>query len=128
MSNADCCLSRFITCFVTVFATVIAITKDLADVEGDRKFGVETFSTRLGVRNVAYLGASAMQPCFICLHKLTTCGCKRIPAFRHAICVALLVFPSISVDVALRCVVGTCVGVKVCIRPDRQHRQVVRVG
>ena len=42
---------------MTVFATVIAITKDLADVEGDRKFGVETFSTRLGVRNVAYLGA-----------------------------------------------------------------------
>lgn len=55
--NAICCLSRFITCFVTVFATVIAITKDMADVEGDRKFGVQTFSTRLGVRNVAYLGA-----------------------------------------------------------------------
>lgn len=27
----------FITCFVTMFALVIAITKDLPDVEGDRK-------------------------------------------------------------------------------------------
>lgn len=50
---------RFITCFVTLFATVIAITKDLADVEGDRKYGIQTFSTRLGTRRVAFLGASA---------------------------------------------------------------------
>ena len=55
-----CYSPRFITCFVTVFATVIAITKDLADVEGDKKFGIETFSTRLGVRNVAFLGALAL--------------------------------------------------------------------
>jgi homogentisate solanesyltransferase len=49
---------RFITCCVTVFATVIAITKDLPDVEGDRKYGIETFSTRLGTRRVAFLGGS----------------------------------------------------------------------
>jgi 4-hydroxybenzoate polyprenyltransferase len=41
---------------VTVFATVIAITKDLADVEGDRKYGIQTFSTRLGTRRVTFLG------------------------------------------------------------------------
>lgn len=47
------CLPRppsFITCFVTLFATVIAITKDLPDIEGDRQFGIETFATRMGVR------------------------------------------------------------------------------
>lgn len=49
----------FITCFVTLFAVVIAITKDLPDVEGDIKGGIETFATRLGVRNVAFLGAPA---------------------------------------------------------------------
>lgn len=49
---------RFITCFVTMFAVVIAITKDLADVEGDRKYGIQTFSTRLGTRRVTFLGAS----------------------------------------------------------------------
>lgn len=46
----------FITCFVTLFAVVIAITKDLPDVEGDIQGGIETFATRLGVRNVAFLG------------------------------------------------------------------------
>lgn len=49
-------LHSFITCFVTLFAVVIAITKDLPDVEGDIQGGIETFATRLGVRNVAFLG------------------------------------------------------------------------
>lgn len=47
---------RFITCFVTVFAIVIAITKDLADVEGDRRYNIKTLATTLGVRNIAFLG------------------------------------------------------------------------
>lgn len=47
---------RFITCFVTVFATVIAITKDLPDVEGDRKYNIDTLATRLGVRTIAFAG------------------------------------------------------------------------
>ena len=47
---------RFITCFVTVFAIVIAITKDLADVEGDRRYNIKTLATTLGVRNIAFVG------------------------------------------------------------------------
>lgn len=56
--NEKCLLSfcRFITSFVTVFATVIAITKDLPDVEGDLKYNIKTFATQLGVRGVAFLG------------------------------------------------------------------------
>eukprot|EP00897_Mesotaenium_endlicherianum_P002866 jgi/Mesen1/2607/ME000166S01730 len=50
----------FITCFVTVFATVIAITKDLADIEGDKKFKIETFATKLGVRTISFLGAGLL--------------------------------------------------------------------
>lgn len=50
----------FITAFVTVFATVIAITKDLADVEGDRQFNINTFATRLGVRRIALLGSGLL--------------------------------------------------------------------
>jgi homogentisate solanesyltransferase len=53
-SNPAC---SFITAFVTLFATVIAITKDLPDVEGDKQYGIETFATRLGVRcGMARLG------------------------------------------------------------------------
>jgi hypothetical protein len=39
-----------------MFATVIAITKDLPDVEGDRANQINTFATRLGVKNVSLLG------------------------------------------------------------------------
>ncbi|KAK1282147.1 hypothetical protein QJS10_CPB22g01236 [Acorus calamus] len=50
----------FITIFVTVFALVIAITKDLPDVEGDRKFQISTLATKLGVRNIAVLGSGLL--------------------------------------------------------------------
>ncbi|KAI4369149.1 hypothetical protein MLD38_017632 [Melastoma candidum] len=50
----------FITTFVTLFALVIAITKDLPDVEGDRKFQISTFATKLGVRNIAFLGTGIL--------------------------------------------------------------------
>ncbi|KAK7278789.1 hypothetical protein RJT34_23825 [Clitoria ternatea] len=50
----------FITTFVTFFALVIAITKDLPDVEGDRKYQISTFATKLGVQNIAFLGSGIL--------------------------------------------------------------------
>ncbi|KAJ0027688.1 hypothetical protein Pint_36312 [Pistacia integerrima] len=50
----------FITTFVTLFALVIAVTKDLPDVEGDRKFQISTLATKLGVRNIAFLGSGLL--------------------------------------------------------------------
>ncbi|KAG1675030.1 hypothetical protein FOA52_002687 [Chlamydomonas sp. UWO 241] len=50
----------FITCFVTVFAVVIAITKDLPDIEGDRAAGIETFATSMGVRNVSLIASGLL--------------------------------------------------------------------
>ncbi|WIA37816.1 hypothetical protein OEZ86_014677 [Tetradesmus obliquus] len=50
----------FITCFVTMFATVIAITKDLPDIEGDKANNIETFATRMGVKNVSLLGVGML--------------------------------------------------------------------
>ncbi|KAK4281771.1 hypothetical protein QN277_013226 [Acacia crassicarpa] len=50
----------FITTFVTLFALVIAITKDLPDVEGDRKYQISTFATKLGVQNIAFLGSGIL--------------------------------------------------------------------
>ena len=61
-SNLDDSVAcRFITSFVTVFATVIAITKDLSDVEGDLKYNIKTFATQLGVRGVAFLGKGLLR-------------------------------------------------------------------
>jgi homogentisate solanesyltransferase len=43
----------FIARFMTVFASIIAITKDLPDTEGDKAFQIETFATRIGVPRMA---------------------------------------------------------------------------
>lgn len=50
----------FITTFVTLFGLVIALTKDLSDIEGDRKFKITTFATKLGVRSLAFLGSGIL--------------------------------------------------------------------
>lgn len=50
----------FITCFVTLFAMVIAVTKDLPDVQGDREFNIQTFATQLGVRRIALAASAAL--------------------------------------------------------------------
>jgi len=43
----------FLARFMTVYASVIAVTKDLGDIEGDRKGGIETFAMRYGPKVVA---------------------------------------------------------------------------
>jgi homogentisate solanesyltransferase len=50
----------FITTFVTCFASAIAITKDLPDIEGDKKYGINTFATAMGVRRIALLGTGIL--------------------------------------------------------------------
>lgn len=42
----------FATAFMTIFAVVIALFKDLPDVRGDKEHGVRTFSVRMGVDRV----------------------------------------------------------------------------
>jgi homogentisate solanesyltransferase len=92
----------FITVFVTVFATVIAITKDLPDVEGDKKFGIETFATRMGVRNIAYLGSGLLVANYLGAVALAL----RMPhAFNaavmipfHALFMALVVAATVKLD------------------------------
>ena len=49
----------FVARFMTVFASVIAVTKDLPDVDGDRAYGISTFATNAGVARIAN-GASAV--------------------------------------------------------------------
>ncbi|KAL3917864.1 MAG: hypothetical protein SGILL_004510 [Bacillariaceae sp.] len=48
----------FIARFMTMFATVIAVTKDLPDIEGDKAYQIDTFATRVGVKRIAQ-GATA---------------------------------------------------------------------
>jgi len=71
----------FIARFMTIYATVIAVTKDLPDVEGDKAYQIDTLATRLGVKRIA-------QAATLCLlvnyaHAiLTGILCKSANAFR----------------------------------------------
>jgi len=50
----------FIARFMTAFATVIAVTKDLPDVEGDKAYQIDTLATRLGVKRIAQGATSCL--------------------------------------------------------------------
>jgi homogentisate solanesyltransferase len=47
----------FISGFMTVFAAVIAVTKDLPDVEGDKKYNVLTLASTFGVKRIAEISS-----------------------------------------------------------------------
>ena len=49
----------FLARFMTAYAAVIAVTKDLPDIEGDRKGGIDTFASKWGPKKVA-AGASVV--------------------------------------------------------------------
>ena len=55
----------FVASFMTVFATVIAITKDLPDIEGDMKFDVQTFASKYGVKKVAELSSILLGSAYV---------------------------------------------------------------
>jgi homogentisate solanesyltransferase len=42
----------FLVGFMTLFAAVIALAKDIPDIHGDRQFGIRTFAVRVGVDHV----------------------------------------------------------------------------
>lgn len=43
----------FIARFMTIFASTIAVTKDLPDIEGDKAYKIETFATKVGIDKIA---------------------------------------------------------------------------
>lgn len=85
----------FIARFMTAFATVIAVTKDLPDIEGDKAFQIETFATKVGVGKIAKGACVALFVNYI--HAIVT-GVRAAGSFRlvpmiggHTILAALLI-------------------------------------
>lgn len=52
--------TAFMTCFGTIYALVIAVTKDLPDVQGDIENKIDTFATRMGVDKVAVIATGVL--------------------------------------------------------------------
>ena len=50
----------FISSFMTVFAGVIAVTKDLPDIEGDKKYNISTLASKYGVAKIASISSAVL--------------------------------------------------------------------
>ncbi|GAB2224931.1 hypothetical protein Droror1_Dr00005712 [Drosera rotundifolia] len=51
----------FATAFMSFFSVVIALFKDIPDIEGDRIFGIRSFSVRLGQKRVFWICISLLE-------------------------------------------------------------------
>lgn len=51
----------FATAFMSFFSVVIALFKDIPDMEGDRIFGIQSFTVRLGQKRVFWICISLLQ-------------------------------------------------------------------
>lgn len=54
----------FISTFMTIFASVIAVTKDLPDIEGDRKYAISTFASKYGECRPSSHMSRSIEPLF----------------------------------------------------------------
>ncbi|PSB29542.1 homogentisate phytyltransferase [Stenomitos frigidus] len=54
-----------LTLFVLVFTFAIAIFKDIPDMEGDRRFNINTFTLRLGQRTIFHLALWVITICYL---------------------------------------------------------------
>eukprot|EP01031_Cornospumella_fuschlensis_P031731 gene31731-38351_t len=54
----------FISSFMTVFASVIAVTKDLPDIEGDKKYSIPTFAARYGVLPISRVATGVLSAAY----------------------------------------------------------------
>lgn len=54
-----------LTAFVIVFSVVIAIFKDIPDIEGDRRFNITTFTVRLGQARVYQIARIILTLCYL---------------------------------------------------------------
>ncbi|MEO0986759.1 MAG: homogentisate phytyltransferase [Cyanobacteria bacterium J06639_14] len=54
-----------LTAFIIIFSIVIAIFKDIPDIEGDRRFNITTFSVRLGQERVYSTARLILTGCYV---------------------------------------------------------------
>ncbi|NER84823.1 MAG: UbiA family prenyltransferase, partial [Leptolyngbya sp. SIO1D8] len=60
-----------LTAFIVVFSIVIAIFKDIPDIEGDRHFNITTFTVRLGQTRVYNIARLILTICYVGIVAIT---------------------------------------------------------
>lgn len=55
----------FISSFMTIFAGVIAVTKDLPDIEGDKKYNINTLAAKYGIAAIATSSSAVLALAYV---------------------------------------------------------------
>ncbi|XP_004507870.1 homogentisate phytyltransferase 1, chloroplastic [Cicer arietinum] len=92
----------FATAFMSFFSVVIALFKDIPDIEGDKIFGIQSFSVRLGQKRVFWICVSLLQLAYgVALVVGATSSClwsKIFTGLGHAVLASVLHYRAKSVD------------------------------
>ncbi|KAM0871103.1 hypothetical protein ACQ4PT_039602 [Festuca glaucescens] len=96
----------FATAFMTFFSVVIALFKDIPDIEGDRIFGIQSFSVRLGQNKVFWICVGLLEMAYgvAILMGATSSSLwsKSVTVAGHAILASILWSCARSVDMTSR--------------------------
>eukprot|EP00850_Spirogloea_muscicola_P022613 SM000303S11791 [mRNA] locus=s303:117761:132211:- [translate_table: standard] len=94
----------FATSFMCLFSIVIALFKDIPDVEGDRVFGIRSFSVRLGQRRVFWFCVGTLVVAYLAavVMGLTSAmtWAKAVTVLSHSALVYALLQRAVKVDLA----------------------------
>ncbi|CAK8564121.1 unnamed protein product [Lathyrus sativus] len=92
----------FATAFMSFFSVVIALFKDIPDIEGDKIFGIQSFSVRLGQKRVFWICVCLLELAYgVALVVGATSSClwsKIVTGLGHAVLGSLLFYHAKSVD------------------------------
>ncbi|XP_073117589.1 probable homogentisate phytyltransferase 1, chloroplastic isoform X1 [Elaeis guineensis] len=84
----------FATAFMSFFSVVIALFKDIPDIDGDRIFGIQSFSVRLGQRRVFWICVSLLEMAYsVAMVIGATSSCiwsKLVTVLGHAVLASVL--------------------------------------
>nr|KYP34172.1 hypothetical protein KK1_044902 [Cajanus cajan] len=92
----------FATAFMGFFSVVIALFKDIPDIEGDKIFGIRSFSVRLGQKRVFWICVSLLQMAYGVALLMGASSCnlwsKIITGLGHCLLASILWYHANSVD------------------------------
>ncbi|XP_044970928.1 probable homogentisate phytyltransferase 1, chloroplastic isoform X2 [Hordeum vulgare subsp. vulgare] len=92
----------FATTFMTFFSVVIALFKDIPDIDGDRIFGIKSFSVRLGQKKVFWICVGLLEMAYgvaMLMGAASSClWSKYATVVSHAVLAAILWKCARSVD------------------------------
>ncbi|EFJ11866.1 hypothetical protein SELMODRAFT_34027, partial [Selaginella moellendorffii] len=101
----------FATAFMCFFSVVIALFKDIPDVEGDQTFGIQSFSVRLGQEKVFWLCIGLLEAAYasaVIFGAMSSCLWSKIAmTVGHSVIAAILWMRSQSVDLSSKAAISS---------------------